>query len=287
MKYLNICTFAVIFAVSEAHAQDFLQEQRGSGAQALIHNPHLDAREIQGRLHTPNKGNIDKQEMYDYLTDDCNYVDPNVTNEEELRTRNLRRCLDGTVSFVQPNSEGRWGQEGKCGQTASSNLLYMHCRLAAHPKRYADHYLSDITPGVRPGTLEGGLEDMFGENASHCPRGEWTILDARSSREYYKDIENSLTARYNHENVLMRTRKDGNKVARSPVAALIRLPGSRDLHWVTIVDLIDRNRSSCKVVINHWDDQFEVPCFTFAKWSYGVSDSYGTLLSGYIIIAFD
>ena len=63
-----------------------------------------------------NKANVDPERMSNYRIDSCNVRYDHVTNENELRANKLRRCKDGTVSFVQPPSEGWWGSEGKCGR---------------------------------------------------------------------------------------------------------------------------------------------------------------------------
>jgi hypothetical protein len=237
-----------------------------------------------GRLRI---GTVDRENLSSYKTDSCELIDTGVSNESSLRAQNLRRCKDGTVSFVQPDSEGVRGYEGKCGQTAASNALFTLCRIAAHPKSYADYYLSDVTPGVRPGTLEEGLDDMFEKNNSNCPSGNWRIDDADNSNDFWNNIEKGLRVYYSSEQITLRTRDNGEKIYRKPVIAMIRTPGDHVLHWVTIVDLIGKDSPSCKVIFNHWDDQYEVPCYPFARWSYGVDDSYGPILSGYVTLRFE
>ena len=121
-----------------------------------------------------------------------------ITNEQELRDLNLRRCDDGTVSFLQPESEGWYGNEGKCGQTAASNVLFMYCGLAGHPKWYSDRFLNDITPGVRPGTLENGLNTIFTEEPA-CPGGTWRIRIGSNYNDFLYEIERGLTPKFNHK----------------------------------------------------------------------------------------
>jgi hypothetical protein len=230
-----------------------------------------------------NKGTVDNDKMSAYLTDSCDHFASNVNNEPQLRAQNLRRCRDGSASFVQPDSEGWGGYEGKCGQTAASNLMYSYCSLAGHPQNYANRFLRDLTPGVTPSTLRDGLRKMFKENDSACPQGQWKQNTSYNSHTFFSAIDDALSS----SDAIVRKRNDGSTIGRAPVAALIRVPGSRDLHWITVVDLLDKDNSSCRVMINHWDSQFTVPCLNFAKWSYGVKDSYGPLLPAYTIIHFN
>ncbi len=75
-----------------------------------------------------------------------------------------------------------------------------------------------------------------------------------------------------------------NKVKRTPLALLIRDPGSHNLHWITLVDVEEPN-GVCMAVVNHWDNQYKTPCLTIAKWSKGVADSYPFLFRAYNMIA--
>lgn len=230
-----------------------------------------------------DKVRVDPEKMGDYRVDSCQVRYDHVTNEDELRANKLRRCKDGTVSFVQPPSEGWWGAEGKCGQTSVSNIIYMFCKRAADPKAYVDHYLSDITPGVRPGTLTDGLNDIFGKLGG-CPNVDWDIEVENNERHYINQIERSLRTNKSLPNLVKRKRKDGSEILRKPVSLLIRVPSSKKgLHWVTAVDLV-REKNKCDIFINHWDDQFKVPCHLMAKWSRGVGASFGLILDSYTII---
>lgn len=230
-----------------------------------------------------DKVSVDPEHMSDYRVDGCNLRYDHVSNEDELRKNNLRRCNDGTVSFVQPPSEGWWGAEGKCGQTSVSNIIYMFCKRAAHPKTYVDHYLSDITPGVRPGTLTSGLNDIFNK-LDDCPNVDWDVEVENNEKSYIAEIERSLKTNRSLPNLVKRTRKDGTEIQRRPVSLLIRVPNSKKgLHWVTAVDLV-REKNSCDVFINHWDDQYKVPCNLIAKWSRGVGASFGLILDSYTIV---
>ncbi|MCO4793558.1 MAG: hypothetical protein KC493_07595 [Bacteriovoracaceae bacterium] len=231
-----------------------------------------------------NKVSVDPEHMSDYRVDSCQVKYDHISNEDTLRKNQLRRCKDGTVSFVQPDSEGWFGAEGKCGQTSVSNIVYMFCKRAAHPKAYVDRYLSDITPGVRPGTLSDGLNDIFSKLGGDCPNVDWDVETENNETNYINRISSSLKVRQSLPNTVQRTRKNGAKVYRKPVSLLIRVPNSKKgLHWVTAVDLV-RKGKSCNVFINHWDDQYKVPCHLMAKWSRGVGASFGLILDSYTIV---
>jgi hypothetical protein len=238
------------------------------------------------------KGTPDKDSFSNYITDYCLEIKSNVRNEESLRALGMRRCKDQTVSFVQPDSVGPWEMEGKCGQTASTNMLYMYCRLIASPADYADGYFSDITPGVRPKTLITGLNKMFAKNANHCPtnKGRWKQFNYKNETDYLNAIQSKLANKLEHNSLITRLLSNGKSVKRTPVALLIRSPGGQDLHWITVVDMYHKKfngKNQCLIVANHWDDQYEVPCTEIARWSRGVRDSYGHLLSQYSVISFE
>ncbi len=233
-----------------------------------------------------NKDTLNPGSARDYITDNCLEVKDTVSNELDLRNNSLRRCKDGTVSFIQPSSQGVFNNEGRCGQTAASNLLYSYCHLAAHPESYSNYFLGDVTPGVRPKTMLDGINKIFENNRSHCPTGKWISVKSKNSDAFLDSIESGLTPKSSFKNLTRRTREGGEEILRSPVLALVRNPGGRIPHWLTIVDLLDRNNSSCTVVVNQWDDQFKIPCSVFVRWSYGIWDTYAPFLPGYLILRY-
>lgn len=236
-------------------------------------------------------GSIDSGSFSDYHTDGCTVKKDDITNEEELREDGLRRCNDGTVSFVQPKSTGICDAEGKCGQTSAANIMYMYCKLITSPKAYTNAYLSDYTPGVRPDTMKEGLNKMFNKNWKECPQehGSWHYYDSYDYESDYIDaVERGLKPSFKSDYVVKRTRANGKKIKRTPVALLIRNPGGEELHWITVVDVIrgKTGPKTCHMVVNHWDDQYEVPCSKIAKWSRGVANSYGVLFNKYVVLKF-
>ncbi|MCP4912792.1 MAG: hypothetical protein GY909_06715 [Oligoflexia bacterium] len=187
-------------------------------------------------------------------------------------TAKFFHCNDGTISFEQPDSTGLGGWNGFCGETAASNILHMHCGLIASPKKYCNHYTNDLTPGTRPGSMKKGLNEMFEENES-CPKGKWeTYNQVESPEQYISYLVGGLEA----QNAVTRTRADNSRIGRSPFPIMIEVPpkGSKGLHWVTVVDItgFDKDKEldeqdSCEVFINHWDDQYKVPCSRIAAWA--------------------
>ena len=235
------------------------------------------------RVFNALDGDPDSDNMYSYQTDKCEVVSRLVANEIELRDKGLRRCLDQTVSFVQPKSRGVEGWEGKCGQTSAANMLYMHCRLVQSPEAF-DRVMGDVTPGVHPRTLRRGLKKVYSQYSDHCPDHKWSKSASNGFSQFVAQGDGQLRA-IDFRNSISRRRENGDLVIRSPLASLIRTPGSKTLPWVTIVDIQGQlNNSSCKMIINHWDDQFEVPCSKMGAWSKGVSETYPVILKKYTLV---
>jgi hypothetical protein len=183
------------------------------------------------------------------------------------------RCKDGSITYDQPDSTGIGGYNGFCGETAASNILHMHCGLMASPTKYCNAFTSDITPGTRPGSLKNGLNDMFKENKKLCPEGKWEVYSSSDSpEEYIEYILGGLVQKSN----FTRTRDDKSKVKKFPYPIMIEVPpsGSKGLHWVTVLDITGykagtklTDQDSCEAVINHWGDQYRVPCTRLASWA--------------------
>lgn len=235
--------------------------------------------EVQDK-HLPS---LESYSWEQFKTDDCLQYLINNKNEDKLRDSGFRRCKDGSVSFVQPDSSGWNGWEGKCGQTAASNTLYHMCKVAKDPKDYMDRYLSDITPGVRPKTLYRGMKNIFKENSSLCPRGSWSHYSSGSTDKFIEEVKQKIIPKYSHERLVV-MRRDGVEKLRQPVMVLIQNPSSRYLHWVTIMDVLDKNE--CLFVVNHWDNQYQLPCDLLAEWSDDVGHSYPIILRSLSYVTF-
>lgn len=217
-----------------------------------------------------------------YKNDDCFKRDSYVVNEDALRDLGLRRCRDNSVSFIQPKSEGWNGWEGKCGQTAAANTLFHYCRVAKDPDSYVDEYMGDLTPGVRPGTLRRGMNELF-KKFQNCGDFSFEKRSFRKRDDFISYIKQKLIQPSINTNTISITR-NGEQHLRHPVITLIQNPGSKYLHWVTIVDQIDLN-NQCNFIVNHWDDQYNVPCNDLADWSYDVGRSYPIILRSYSLVA--
>lgn len=216
-----------------------------------------------------------------YKTDDCSQRATYVVNETELRNLGLRRCRDNSVSFIQPNSDGWNGWEGKCGQTAAANSLFHYCRVAKDPNSYIDEYLRDITPGVRPGTLKRGMNKLF-KKFPNCGEFKFQKYALKTREDFIALIKQKLIPKNNYPNILSLER-NGQMRSRQPVMTLIQNPGGKYLHWVTVFDMVEIN-NQCNFIVNHWDNQYTVPCNDLADWSYDVGRSYPVILRSYSLV---
>lgn len=230
---------------------------------------------------------LDELSWSKFKTDECNMFDTSLDNEESLRLKGLRRCRDGSVSFIQPLSQGAGGWEGKCGQTFGANSLYMFCQIAVNPSSYFKAYFRDITPGVRPSTVKRGMK-LISKTApfSNCftDSNRWGFENARNAKDYIEQVESLLKARYSLPGQIEINRSDEVYI-NNPVGALVQNPDGKYLHWVTIVDML-KSHSSCYFVVNHWDSQYQVPCALLAKWSGKVGKTYPIILKSYSLITY-
>ena len=266
MKWILLLLPSLVFA------QDFITEIRTNQESKLIEYADED------RSYPDKSWSI-------YLLDSCRMYDRNVQNEDQLRQAGLRRCKDGSVSFVQPKSDGWNGWEGKCGPTAASNSLYHLCKKGLDPNKYVARYMSDATPGVRPKTLRKGLRKIFSLNKENCPtKNNWFYSNFRNNTDFIANIKQDLIPKFSHKNLLKINRFD-KSYFRNPVIVLIQNPGGNYLHWVTIVDII-ADRQRCDFVVNHWNKQYYVPCETLATWSSKVGKTYPIILKSYSIVRY-
>ena len=213
----------------------------------------------------------------DYITDSC---------EERINVYyGHGTCKDGSVSFIQPPSEGRWKQEGMCGQVGISNLYNNYCNWNIKVEDVDEHYAWDNTPGTRTGVLVDGVNKVFSTN-SDCPSGRFSSFNAKDEKDYIASVL-SATHQTVGDNQLVRINNRGQKVKRAPVMALIAMPNEKVLHWVMVVD-VEFHDGQCQFIVNSWDDQMTVPCTVMAKWSRDVDTKF-SLIPGnhkYTIIEF-
>ena len=151
---------------------------------------------------------------------------------------------------------------------------------------YFAPYLSDITPGVKPSKMSGGLNStFFGQFRGDCPQrreASWWYIKLGNTSNFIKYVKQYLRPVYSHHSQVRITR-DGREYFRNPVGVLIQNPNSKVLHWVTVVDEVERY-GRCKFIVNHWDSQFEVPCTKLAQWSGQVGKTYPIILKSYQVV---
>lgn len=222
-----------------------------------------------------------------YLTDNCLMYDKENEKEDDLREIGFRRCKDKSISFVQPPSRGVQGWEGKCGQTFGANALFSICAEAVNPNTYFKSLLSDLTPGVRPGTLRKGMTKAFKQKGVSCPKvgkNSWRFIKRGNNQSFIKRIKQDILPKYSHAR-LIQVERFGKNYLRNPVGVLIQNPGGKYLHWVTVVDILE-DKKSCQFVVNHWDNQYQIPCQELASWSGRVGRTYPIILSSYSTVVF-
>ena len=230
----------------------------------------------------------DKSSWKMYKVDDC--LMTNIYDEQEMKAREIgfRRCRDGSISFVQPPARGVGGWEGKCGQTFGANTLYSLCQKKVDPAQYFQSVFRDITPGVRPGILRRGMQKIFDSLGHDCPTdlGLWSYQTAKSDKNFISRIKTLNQPKFSHPNMISINRS-GETVFRNPVGVLVQNPGGSYLHWVTIIDTLSgQDQDSCEMIVNHWDNQYQVPCSVIANWSYRVGRTYPIILKSYSIVSF-
>jgi hypothetical protein len=216
-------------------------------------------------------------------------------NLSVLNTVKVYKCDDGTITYDQP--EGKSSYEGLCGPVAAANAFHAYCKKHfVDPKLISTKYFSDITPGVRPDSMESGLNEMFSSN-SICQKGEWKYYYAENRWRYLDSLYYEV--RRGNSN-WKRLQKNGKKITRSPVLALIKGSG-KNLHWVTVVDVVgyspkptmlqlyNYRKDGCKVIYNHYGYQAESSCEDFVSKANQVDDSMylDIILPEYIHLVFE
>lgn len=217
-----------------------------------------------------------------YLSDSCGEekADVSVLFSGKVKIeKKYYRCKDGSVTFEQPDSEGYFDWEGKCGETALSNTIKMTCGKAWLPGGVIDDVSSDWSAGSMPSTLQNTINDFA--KASDCGDKRWSYYDTAESRE---DFLASVVDGLKSGSKFYRKRLDETSVRRAPVIVMIALPGEKVLHWVTVVDVEGYDASkkmaanaACVAYVNQWDSQYKIPCHHLAK----MADNVGDVLSGW------
>lgn len=176
-------------------------------------------------------------------------------------------CKDGSLSAEQGDSWGVGGWEGRCGQTAATNVLYSICKSLSPSLRRTgecsreDGVFNDATPGVHPATMASDYNDFLALNK--CK--EKTITHGKKTNtliDKYLDGEVTLEAVYQQQEALVAQVIKGS--LNYPTMFMIEVPGGSELHWVTATEIVKVNNVSY-VKLNHWGKQYQYPLRDFAK----------------------
>lgn len=197
-------------------------------------------------------------------------------------------CPDGTLSAEQGDSWGMGGWEGRCGQTAATNLLYSLCGHLSNSLiktgscTKEESVFNDYTPGVHPSTMADDYNEFL--KASGCTTRKVTRGNVSNSTvSEYLDGKVSLDAAMQKQAELVE--KVVNKGKPHPTMFMIEVPGSKELHWVSLNNIYTDPKTKQKMVkVNHWGSQYDYPLSEMAKltlkasWgSSGVGFAFGDL----------
>ena len=175
-------------------------------------------------------------------------------------------CSDGTVTFHQPYGNSKYDDyESLCGAVAAANVFHAFCGAFISPTQISKAFFSDITPGIRPDTLESGLNELF-SSYSNCAYGEW--------KYYY--VENRWAFL---DSIYYETSRNDGTWKKNPVIALISRDEGKELHWVTVTEIkgyepgeMGVNWEECQVKYNDLGNQNWHSCKNLVKWSRAVDD---------------
>jgi len=175
-------------------------------------------------------------------------------------------CNDGTLSAEQGDSWGMGGWEGRCGQTAATNVLYSLCgkvspslrRMGACSRE--DGVFNDALPGVHPSTMAGDYNDFLSLN--DCSERKVTGQRVENAKlDDFYDNRADLTQVIDEQ-----VRMVASAISKSshPTMFMIEVPGGPELHWVTVTGVVEKDGKKF-LKINHWGSQYQYPIEDFAK----------------------
>jgi hypothetical protein len=276
MKRIFILTLLII--TSSALAQS---SNNSSTCNNIVQN-YVDTHSIEEAMATAAFLFSHPLDLDEYQSDNCDigreHKTPNIFGCGESVSK-YAICKDGSTSFKQPKSTGYKGWNGFCGETAISNTMMMTCNEGWHPDGLIHEYTTDYTPGTRPSSLEYALNKLAPKSKDKCQNSQWSYYNtAKDGKEYIESIMDGLTSPSEY----IRKREDGSKISRAPVPTLIKTPGTKSLHWITVVDIIGYDKSlsinlnkDCHAVVNQWYKQYKIPCKHLADMAENVGSSYG------------
>lgn len=174
-------------------------------------------------------------------------------------------CPDKTISHSQPASTGYNGWEGKCGQTAISNVASMLCNRHMGPKSI-DFYGTDVTPGHSPMTMRKTLTKIFNEKPKNnaCPKVTWKTRSRVTKEGFLKAVKGDL---FGSTKKVRRYRSETTYVEVTPTPVLLN-SGGLNYHWVTVVDIVKNKKDAfgCDVIVNTWGNQKVLTCENFVHY---------------------
>lgn len=177
-------------------------------------------------------------------------------------------CKDASLSAEQGDSWGVGGWEGRCGQTAATNVLYYSICQSLSPSlrktgecSREEGVFNDATPGVHPSTMASDYNDFLALNK--CKEKKITHgTKTNTLIDKYLDGEVTLEAVYQHQEAIVTQAIKASP--KYPTMFMIEVPGGSELHWVTATDVVTVNNVSY-VKLDHWGRQFQYPLRDFAK----------------------
>lgn len=192
------------------------------------------------------------------------------------------QCDDGTISYNQAYyrnvSQTKKEYNGLCGATAAANVIHAFCQKTfTEPTQLGTNRFSDITPGIRPDTLEAGLNEIF-DDYPECPAGEWKYYYTENRWDYLQSLKVEIAKK----NSSWKRTLNGKSQTISPVIALIEsFSASGVLHYVTVVDVEGYDHKNpksylsdkCKVSYNDFGMQSSKFCRDFVRQASNVDNS--------------
>ena len=254
--------------------------------------------------NTENKEIGQDQELYGYCSEKFTATD------EMGFAGTYYKCLDGSISYEQPDFNIYNGRTGLCGPTAGANILQMYCNSCTTVECFDEKFVRfikffgleyNLDSGTTMGSMLEAMNqgwDTFCETEKH-KKFEWYLFHGGSKKEYLQLLYNSLN--WEKEGFFERN-VNGNLETKWPVVASIAHLGTGS-HLVAVIDIeTDLNLSNltsqrgslirllanhqCWVHYNTWGGQHITSCYDFATWaSYPNSFELNRIRDQYKVLA--
>ncbi|MBY0515559.1 MAG: hypothetical protein K2P81_01535 [Bacteriovoracaceae bacterium] len=177
-------------------------------------------------------------------------------------------CPDKTLSAEQGSSWGVGGWEGRCGQTAATNLLYSLCGhlspslVKTGECSREDSAFNDITPGVMPTTMAEDYNDFLQANGCAKKKVTHGYRPNTLVEQYFEGKVTLAQTMKVQESAIEAVVKEGNP---HPTMFMIEVPGSKELHWISLEKVYTDAKGVKTVKVNHWGSQYDYPLSEVAK----------------------